>query len=83
MTGCYTSHVLAACWTQGTAQASDLLQGCCINGGAHMNETAWQTVWAAPKNVAEPNTFVAADGPVYWPYEDGPFIYEPSLHNQL
>lgn len=53
-----------------------LLQGCYINGSLHMDDETWQTV--QQKN-ADPNTFVAAKATVYWPFEDGPFVYEANM----
>lgn len=53
-----------------------LLQGCCINGSLHMDDEAWQSV--QQKN-ADSNTFMAAKATVYWPFEEGPFVYEANM----
>lgn len=53
-----------------------LLQGCWINGSLHMNDKAWQSIQVAQDDSADKNRFVAPKAPVYWPLEDGPFLYE-------
>ncbi|DBA69639.1 TPA: hypothetical protein ACH3X2_012700 [Trebouxia sp. C0005] len=52
------------------------MKGCCINGSLHMDDEAWQSV--QQKN-ADSNTFMAAKATVYWPFEEGPFVYEANM----
>ena len=55
-----------------TAHKLLLLQGCYVNGSLHMDDETWQSV--QQKN-ADANTFIAATATVYWPFEEGPFVY--------
>ena len=56
-----------------------LLQGCYINGSLHMDDKTWKSVQTVQQQNADPNTFIAAKATVYWPFEEGPFVYEANM----
>lgn len=54
------------------------LQGCQITGSLYMSSNDNQeTNFAASASTGDDNTFIAPSAPVYWPIEDGPFVYIP------
>ncbi|DBB01102.1 hypothetical protein WJX77_003106 [Trebouxia sp. C0004] len=55
------------------------LKGCYINGSLHMDDAAWQSVQTVQQKNADLNTFIAAKATVYWPFEEGPFVYEANM----
>ncbi len=41
-----------------------------------MDSKAWETMQTVHNTTAEENTFIAADAPIYWPFECGPFEHK-------
>jgi len=57
-------------------QSSCLLQACRVKGSLYMDSKAWETMQTVHNTTAEENTFIAADAPIYWPFECGPFEHK-------
>lgn len=54
------------------------MQGCQITGSLHISRTELQeTECVNSAGMGHDNTLVAPSAPVYWPAEEGPFVYMP------
>ena len=54
------------------------LQGCRVTGSVYMHSVGNQeTECGTSASFRHNNTFIAPPAPVYWPAEDGPFVFVP------
>ena len=52
------------------------MQGCQITGSLHISSSETQETECVNRAaMGRENTFVAPSAPVYWPAEEGPFVY--------